>query len=70
MIRVRGSRAYILLRVVEHRTTRSTATGTTFEVVLRDTGGDADEVIVRSPWVGLFDEFPIGRVVDGTLEKQ
>lgn len=67
-IKIRGTRAYLLMTVVaQHRLEDDH--GVRFEIVMRDPATDRDELIIRSPWKGVLTEFSVGRVCDIEIER-
>ena len=67
-IKIRGSRAYLLMTVVEQYRLEDEH-GVRYEIVMRDPAADRDELILRSPWPGVLAEFKVGRICDIEIER-
>jgi len=67
-IKIRGSRAYLLMTVVKQNRIEDDQ-GVRFEIVMRDQLSDGDELVLRSPWKGVLAEFSVGRVCDVEIER-
>lgn len=67
-IKIRGSRAYLLMTVVKQNRVEDEQ-GVRFEIVMHDPQADRDELILRSPWKGVLTEFTVGRVCDIEIER-
>ena len=69
-LKVRGAATYFTGVVAAARTTSGDDGRTVYEVTIRDTGGDADELILRTPWRRVLGEFPEGIAVEVELLKR